>query len=561
MPTGHLPSMNSSEPGDVRAELENMQSRESTSEGALYPSPSKTSRSDASTTHDAGTVTGRSISPLTPRASGTRASDWQLALFGGNDALLTELADSEPPGVALFEMETHVNGVYRSHDLRMRVGLRENESLLERLIGVRITGAKADGLEGSESALRRARARANSLSPYIERIRCRLGENVREFDLRLLRLMRRSSALSPVLGAGVSMAHGCGAPSWAALVQELLEITLERGLQVSHPQKDDLAKWPHHLQMFLHKEGFTSEAPAGQNAKPSDQPLHTRRSTHETLEFQQKTINEYSEEERKTALEIVGAIKAGIADNELLMSGADLAFKLCGQHLFRLITQLLYEHNRQPSVIHQQIARLAHAQWVPDRRQPAYLPGWDSIVTYNFDNFMSTALEQEGVPSAAWAMRGDQLAGDPNPMAIQLGQVPWLQSVLHLHGYTPRKLYKITNVRFVFAACQYRDTYQQQTAEVFRKFVEEYLENPVHICLYIGCSFTDVYMNQLLEKAFQKWPGRYHYALLERPGKSSDRQTQKGKQREAEETYSKMGIRPIWFDDFSELPHIIARLE
>lgn len=81
------------------------------------------------------------------------------------------------------------------------------------------------------------------------------------------------------------------------------------------------------------------------------------------------------------------------------MKGANLTYELCGQDLFTLITGILYQKNRQPSEVHKFIARLAHPQWVPDRQQPGFLPGWDAIVTYNFDNFMSIALEEEGVPS------------------------------------------------------------------------------------------------------------------------------------------------------------------
>lgn len=106
-------------------------------------------------------------------------------------------------------------------------------------------------------------------------------------------------------------------------------------------------------------------------------------------------------------------------------------------------------------------------------------------------------------------MRGNELAGDPNSKAIRVGQVPWLQSVLHLHGYTPQKLFMITKVRFVFATRQYEGIYQDLPAEVFRRFVEEYLESPVHVCLCVGCSFTDPYMNRLLQRAIQKWPARY----------------------------------------------------
>lgn len=509
-------------------------------------------------------ATTSSISALAPRASENRAGDWHRALISSDDDLLTTLADSEPPGVALFEMETYINGIYRNYDVLTRMGFDLGGSLAEEKAESKDheTGESASGDIGS--TLKRAQHFAERTLSHIKRVRGRLGYGVYQFDLQLLRLMRRSSALSPVLGAGVSMGRGCGAPSWSGLVRELLSITLERGLEVSRPRKEDVSRMPEHVHTFLEREGFAP--PPGTSGETIDtpevtaheQPEHTESSSSQTLRFQMERIKEYSEDERMKAQRIIDAIDSREADNDLLMEGANLVYELCGQNLFTLITGILYEGKRQPSAVHQAIARLAHAQRVPDRQQGGYLSGWDAIISYNFDNFMSIALEEEGVPSAAWAMRGEELAGDPNPMAIRLGQVPCLQSVLHLHGYTPRKLFLITHVRFVFAASQYKDTYHGQKAEVFRRFVEEHLQNPVHICLYIGCSFTDKYMNQLLQEAFEKWPGRYHYALLEWPGdhKDGDRD-----QRKAEEEYLKMGIRPIWFHSYDEIPHIIARLE
>jgi hypothetical protein len=43
--------------------------------------------------------------------------------------------------------------------------------------------------------------------------------------------------------------------------------------------------------------------------------------------------------------------------------------------------------------------------------------GWDGIITYNYDDFMEQALLDLQIPSAAIAMRGDEIAGDPNRFA------------------------------------------------------------------------------------------------------------------------------------------------
>ncbi|KAF4213846.1 hypothetical protein CNMCM5878_009908 [Aspergillus fumigatiaffinis] len=50
-----------------------------------------------------------------------------------------------------------------------------------------------------------------------------------------------------------------------------------------------------------------------------------------------------------------------------------------------------------------------------------YFMGWDGIITYNYDDFMEQALLDLQIPSAAIAMRGDEIAGDPNRFARSVG--------------------------------------------------------------------------------------------------------------------------------------------
>lgn len=174
----------------------------------------------APTAHEPGAVTERSTSPLAPRASSDRAGDWQLALNGSDDALLTDIANKEPPGVALFEMETFINGLYRKCDLLMRVAFDVSERLPSQNAESRELGVGESTPDEVKSPLERARARATRVVTHNERVRRRLGSEIRDFD--------RSPALSPGLGAGVSMARSCGAPSWAALVESFCGLRLIR---------------------------------------------------------------------------------------------------------------------------------------------------------------------------------------------------------------------------------------------------------------------------------------------------------------------------------------------
>jgi hypothetical protein len=97
-------------------------------------------------------------------------------------------------------------------------------------------------------------------------------------------------------------------------------------------------------------------------------------------------------------------------------------------------------------------------------------------------------------------------------------------------------------------------------SKILQLVYDSVLCNPAHVALYVGCSFMDQSMNGLLADAFSDCPGRYHYALLRWP---HDRQGKEPDcieiQREAAR-YLEFGVRPIWFDDFSELPGLIRQL-
>lgn len=64
---------------------------------------------------------------------------------------------------------------------------------------------------------------------------------------------------------------------------------------------------------------------------------------------------------------------------------------------------------------------------------------------------------------------------------------------------THPNVFFISDVHFVFSTSQYLKTYNATQSEIFRKVFEGYLANPMHVALYIGCSFTDKEMNNLLK--------------------------------------------------------------
>ena len=415
---------------------------------------------------------------------------WAAALRDRDDNLLMQLSQQEPPGVVAFEIATYINGIYRM--------------------------ARQMNLEPQMVMGEVGRARA-----CFDVVRILTGWRQREIDLGLMRWIRRASALTVVIGAGVTMA--AGGPSWPALVRRLLLIALEKG---------------HERTRMVPTPESTVE--------------------HRELKRQVIGVDHFAPEADREARAALAAIDAGAADTEVLMRGAQLCYDLFGQHLFTHLTGILYENERQPSDIHRAIATLAHPMEVPDRGAGLF-PGWDAVISYNFDDLMGEALDAEGLPRVAWAMRGEEIAGDPNEQTRKANSGSPYQSIYHLHGYTPRRLFHITEVRYVFSTSQYAQVYPQRNGIIDHTYYS-YLANPVHHALYVGCSFDDEAMNNLLRDAALRFPGRPHYALLHWPGAMAYSESPLDEIDSAGARYREIGVEPVWFDDFNEIPGMIRSL-
>ena len=423
-----------------------------------------------------------------------RQREWDQATTGGDDTLLAALVAAEPPGRAHFHLMVQVNGLYRA---------------------CQVTGMPP-------AAVRPQVERA--LGP-LARVRAGLGPlQQRDLDLGLLRWIRRASALSAVIGAGVTM--DAGGPSWPTLVRQLLSLALERGHEIAQMRPD-----------------------------PGNTPQHSTFTRH-VVEVQR-----FPAPQEAAARDVLARIDAGTADTDALMRGAQLCVDLMGQHLFADVTDALYDGGRrQPGAIHRAIAELAPEQFVPDR-PPHRFPGWETIISYNFDDLQGEAIDALGLPRAVWAMRGEQMAGDPNDAARAAGPHSVHQPIYHLHGYTPRRFFNITHVRFVFSTAQYLQFYDGNPKHVITHVLREYLAHPIKYALYVGCSFTDERMNDLLRHAAAALPGRWHYALLKWPGAKAYGEASAAELDAAAERYLSFGVRPIWFERFDEIPAIIRALK
>jgi hypothetical protein len=154
---------------------------------------------------------------------------------------------------------------------------------------------------------------------------------------------------------------GAGAPSWSELVQLMLEQTLNKGLElyVSVPAAENPAQPP----IEVLPDGTARLGGTG------------------SWSFEQRVseVKRHTAAQEQTARDVLAEVKAkrSSTDVEILMQGAQVCYDLCGQHLFRLLTGILYTRAKKSSETHRAIAELAHAQHVPERG-PGLFPGWDS---------------------------------------------------------------------------------------------------------------------------------------------------------------------------------------
>ena len=328
-----------------------------------------------------------------------RRDAWQRALIAADGPLLEMLALDDEPGAALFELATYVNGMYTANalapDLRPRIELVE---------------------------------------PVVARVRRELGWEQRGVDLGLMRWIRRSSCLSVVVGAGATMS--AGGPSWSELVRALLELALDKGHELA--------------------EDVVTEQ-TGEPMRVEDGQLIIPGPSSRTVERRTIGVERFAPEAEEHARRVLAAIERHGASTDVdeLQGGAQLCADLWGQELFMHVTGVLYSSCAAPGPIHRAIAELAAPQEVPGR--PGIQPGWDAVITYNFDDLAGEALDERELPRAVWGDVGRRDEGRPQRPGAGVGLEPADLPSPRVH---PTQFSASTRtLEFVFSTHQYAERY------------------------------------------------------------------------------------------------------
>jgi hypothetical protein len=326
----------------------------------------------------------------------------------------------------------------------------------------------------------------------------------RRFDVEALREFRRGNAVLPVVGAGASMAAGC--PGWAALVEQLLQTALDSDRQRRVPVPKKGGGW------------YVVES---------------------------RRVFTFGLEDERRARAALDQIRKKAANTELLMIGAQMCADLFKEDFFSYITPLLYLNVPDPGPVHLALARLAAA---PGQSSP----GWPGIVTYNFDNLLGEALERLGRPHSIVTVRnGDGI------MTEHSGQRS--TEIIHVHGFVARELMRIDGIQYVFSTAQYEQLYGGKPSALLNT-VKTLLQKPDVIALFVGCSFIDAAMNDILQRAANLRDGILHFALIQLPRQWREGEVPEQELADSEQRYLQIGVQPIWFRRFEEIPEIIDSL-
>lgn len=169
----------------------------------------------------------------------------------------------------------------------------------------------------------------------------------------------------------------------------------------------------------------------------------------------------------------------------------------------------------------------------------------DSIITYNYDDLVETALERRGIPVARIYSKSRNTRNE----------LP----VYHVHGIIPQKA-----EGYISTPILGEKEYHQMYKESYHwSNVEQLHALDRNTCFFIGLSMTDPNLRRLLDISRNGSDNECrHYALLIREPLFPENEVEKNRRHfdTIEYQLSDLGVNVIWYEKHSEVPEIIRRI-
>lgn len=169
----------------------------------------------------------------------------------------------------------------------------------------------------------------------------------------------------------------------------------------------------------------------------------------------------------------------------------------------------------------------------------------DSIITYNYDDLLETALEHQGVSVARIYLKGRN----------HRNELP----VYHVHGLIPKVNNGIISTP-ILGEKEYHQIYKES---YHWSNVEQLHALDRNTCFFIGMSMTDPNLRRLLD--ISQTGGDKdckHYAFLQRKPMFHEDEVEKNREHfdTIEFQLSDLGVNVIWYEKHEEVPRLIRKI-
>lgn len=156
-----------------------------------------------------------------------------------------------------------------------------------------------------------------------------------------------------------------------------------------------------------------------------------------------------------------------------------------------------------------------------------------TIITPNYDFFFGAGWTRYQTFPDHWKVMTPFSQGDPNSTQ---------RTINYIHGYVPYKLNRKKEI--VLTGESYKSAYKKGG------FARRVFEQAVQECnmLFLGTSFGDKPVNQILERAKNQGNGKQHFVIDKFPNP------------EKLAMFEKMGVTPIIVDDYAEIATVLKEL-